>query len=144
MNSDGSQQEPSNVTLISYCIKQRSKDGIQQVVYYHSGVGSTAFALDHFVAGATGAGISENIREAYGFICQNYESGDEIFLIGFSRGAFTARSIASLIAQIGLLTRQGLGYFYEIFDDWYVGPRLALVEQVFTRMHSLHMLAEIY
>ena len=51
-------------------------------------------------------------------MCNNYEFGDEIFLVGFSRGAFTARSIASLIRAIGLLTRTGLVYFYQIFKDW--------------------------
>jgi uncharacterized protein (DUF2235 family) len=64
------------------------------------------------------SGLAENIREAYSFICNNYDTGDEIFLIGFSRGAFTARSIATLIRAIGLLNRQGLIYFYQIFQDW--------------------------
>lgn len=49
---------------------------------------------------------------------QNYEDGDEIVLIGFSRGAFTARSIGGLIGDIGLLTKKGLGSFYPIFKDW--------------------------
>lgn len=49
---------------------------------------------------------------------QNYEDGDEIILIGFSRGAFTARSIGGLIGAIGLLTRKGLENFYSIFRDW--------------------------
>jgi hypothetical protein len=49
---------------------------------------------------------------------QNYEEGDEIILIGFSRGAFTARSIGGLIAAVGLLTRKGLGAFYPVFLDW--------------------------
>lgn len=44
--------------------------------------------------------------------------GDEIFLLGFSRGAFTARSIAGFIAAVGLLTRRGMDNFYPIFDDW--------------------------
>ena len=64
------------------------------------------------------AGISEHIREAYSFICTNYSRGDEIFLIGFSRGAFTARSISSLIRAVGLLTPAGLVHFYQIFQDW--------------------------
>jgi uncharacterized protein (DUF2235 family) len=64
------------------------------------------------------SGLEEHIREAYNFICNNYDTGDEIFLIGFSRGAFTARSIATLIRAIGLLTRQGLVYFFPIFQDW--------------------------
>jgi hypothetical protein len=57
------------------------------------------------------------VREAYSFLATNYSPGDEIFLIGFSRGAFTARSIAGLIAQVGLLTKSGLGYLADVFKD---------------------------
>ena len=65
-----------------------------------------------------GSGISENIREAYAFIANNYCPGDEIFLLGFSRGAFTARSIGGLIDSVGLLTKKGMSDFYPIFRDW--------------------------
>jgi uncharacterized protein (DUF2235 family) len=61
--------------------------------------------------------ISQNIREVYSFICSNWVDGDEIVLIGFSRGAFTARSVAGLISSIGLLTREGLDMFHPIFTD---------------------------
>jgi len=69
-------------------------------------------------SGATGEGLSENIREAYGFLASNYDRGDEIFLLGFSRGAFTARSICSMINSVGLLTTRGMEDFYPIFKDW--------------------------
>ena len=67
--------------------------------------------------GATGLGLNENVREAYSFIANNWSHGDEIFLIGFSRGAFTARTVAGLIDSIGLLTKPGLSYLPEIFQD---------------------------
>ena len=57
------------------------------------------------------------MREGYSFLATNYSPGDEIFLIGFSRGAFTARSIAGLIGQVGLLTKSGLGYLADVFKD---------------------------
>lgn len=47
----------------------------------------------------------QNIREVYSFIAANYTPGDDIVLIGFSRGAFTSRSVAAMIGDIGLLTR---------------------------------------
>ncbi len=53
----------------------------------------------------------------YSFITANYTPGDEIVLIGFSRGAFTARSVAGIINDIGLLTRGGMNDFYPIFKD---------------------------
>lgn len=53
----------------------------------------------------------------YSFIAANYLPGDDIVLIGFSRGAFTARSVAGMIRDIGLLTREGMNEFYPIFKD---------------------------
>ena len=109
---------PSNVTRISLAIKPESSDKISQVVYYQAGVGSMGNIIDKVVGGATAVGISENIRAAYSFIANNYYTGDEIFLIGFSRGAFTARTVGGLIDYIGLLTKEGLPYLAEIFEDY--------------------------
>lgn len=68
-------------------------------------------------AGAVGEGLRENVRAAYVFLSNNYAKGDEIFLLGFSRGAFTARAVAGVIATVGLLTKKGLAYWPEIFMD---------------------------
>jgi len=108
---------PTNVTRLSRAIKRQSSDGIPQIVYYHYGVGTQGGIVDRIYGGVTGEGLSENVREGYSFIAANYEPGDEIFLIGFSRGAFTARAIAGLIDQIGILTRAGIPYLAEIFRD---------------------------
>ncbi|KAI0976077.1 hypothetical protein F4678DRAFT_456402 [Xylaria arbuscula] len=110
-------QVPSNVTRISRCFKRTCQDGTFQIIYYQSGVGSRSGIIDRLFGGAFGTGISENIREAYAFICANYVDGDEIVLLGFSRGAFTARSIGGMISDLGLLTRHGQDYFYPIFKD---------------------------
>ena len=83
-----------------------------------AGIGSANNWYSHFIEGFTGAGISENIREAYAFLAANYEDGDDIILVGFSRGAFTVRSIAGFIACVGLLTRHGMTDFYQVFKDW--------------------------
>ena len=123
MDSDGEYQVPSNVTRIARAIKplgtDRHGEPIAQVIFYQNGVGTGSSSMYvKYVGGATGGGLAANIREAYSFICQNYNRGDEIFLLGFSRGAFTARSIASLIRAVGLLTSTGLESFYSIFEDW--------------------------
>ena len=115
-NLEGSIAIPSNVTRIARCIKPISADGIPQVVYYHYGVGAGG-GVTHRIAGFTGAGLGEIVREGYQFISTNYTIGDEIFIFGFSRGAFTARSIAGLIDQIGVLTKEGLPFLAEIFRD---------------------------
>ncbi|KAF2687322.1 hypothetical protein K458DRAFT_386150 [Lentithecium fluviatile CBS 122367] len=122
MNADnglvnGKIEVPSNVTRISRAIKAVSQDGIPQIVNYHFGVGTQGTPLSRFVSGTTGEGLSDNVREAYSFLANNYHPGDEIFLLGFSRGAFTARSIGGLIGEIGLLTKKGLPSLAEIFQD---------------------------
>ena len=121
LNTDGSNEKgdlsiPSNITRLERAIKPISSDGIPQICYYHYGVGGSGGVFSRF-AGFNGAGIDEIIREGYEFICSNYTVGDEIFIFGFSRGAYTARSIAGLIDQIGVLTKDGLPYLAEIYKD---------------------------
>lgn len=105
------------MTRISRALRRVGSDGKPQIIYYHSGVGTGSSTVDTITGGLLGKGISENIREAYSFVAANYTPGDEIILIGFSRGAFTVRSVASMIRDIGLLTRVGMNYFYPIFKD---------------------------
>jgi uncharacterized protein (DUF2235 family) len=60
----------------------------------------------------------QHVQTAYAFLAINYVPGDEIFLIGFSRGAMIARSVAALIDDVGLLTRKGLESISEIMTDF--------------------------
>jgi uncharacterized protein (DUF2235 family) len=82
-------------------------DGCVQQVEYIAGVGSS-YTADRILGGWLGAGVFSNVRAAYRFLCLNYEEGDEIFLFGFSRGAYTARSVAGMIGSVGLITREAL------------------------------------
>ncbi len=106
-NNADSRGAETNVARIARAVRG-SSGGTQQVTLYLRGVGSTGIALQKLVGGATGEGVDDNIRSAYMFLAQNYEPGDEIFLFGFSRGAFTARSLAGFIGACGLLKRQKL------------------------------------
>lgn len=74
---------------------------------------------DYGDPGVYGAGLSANIRAAYGFLCHNFEEGDEIFFFGFSRGAYTARSIAGLTTTLGLLTKRGMDKFQKVYEQYY-------------------------
>lgn len=116
--ANGQKQIPSNVSRIGWAIKDTSRDGIPQVVNYQAGVGTMGGRASRAFSGATGFGLKENMREAYTYLAINWKAGDEMFLMGFSRGAFTARSIGGMIGALGLLTRTGLPYFNEIFEDW--------------------------
>lgn len=118
-DSDGGTFEvPTNVTRLSRSIEPVAQDGTPQIVYYQSGVGTEFGMLNRLIGGATGQGLAEHVREAYGFLANNYYPGDSVVLLGFSRGAFTARSIAGLVNRIGILTRKGMDQFFEIYKDY--------------------------
>ena len=61
---------------------------------------------ENLAGGAFGYGLSRNIRQGYKFLVDHHEVGDEIYIFGFSRGAYTARSLAGLIRNIGLLNKE--------------------------------------
>jgi hypothetical protein len=80
---------------------RRSDDNVEHLVFYERGVGTGA--LDRLRGGVFGVGLSQNVRRAYRQLCFYYEPGDEVFIFGFSRGAYTARSLVGLIGSAGLL-----------------------------------------
>ncbi len=83
-------------------------DGVQQLVLYLSGVGAGGYLLDRWLGGAFGFGLFTNVLAGYRFLALNYEPGDEIFVLGFSRGAYTARSLCGMVGAVGLLTPRAL------------------------------------
>lgn len=92
---------PTNVTKVALCIASQDRAGISQCVYYHSGVGTGRW--DRLGGGGFGFGLGHNVFDAYRFLIDNYEPGDELFFFGFSRGAFTARSLGGLVRSCGIL-----------------------------------------
>jgi uncharacterized protein (DUF2235 family) len=75
-----------------------------QLKYYDSGVGTDGTPIDHLVGGAMGEGLFQKVQDCYAFLTYVYDPGDKIFLFGFSRGAFTARSAGGMIAAFGVPT----------------------------------------
>jgi uncharacterized protein (DUF2235 family) len=76
-----------------------------QLRYYDSGVGTDGTPIDHLFGGAMGAGLFQKIQDGYEFVSYVYDPGDEIYLFGFSRGAYTARSLGGMIARFGVPTK---------------------------------------
>ncbi len=99
---DLSKDFPTNVLRMARAIRPFGADGVPQQVFYDWGVGSY---YDRVVGGATGKGLNKNIMDDYRYIVQNYSHGDELFLFGFSRGAYTVRSLCGLINNCGILKR---------------------------------------
>ena len=79
---------------------------VVQIVHYDPGVGTEASFAEKLLGGATGKGLTANIKQAYRFIVDNYEVGDDLYFFGFSRGADTVRSLAGLIRKCGILRKQ--------------------------------------
>jgi uncharacterized protein (DUF2235 family) len=97
---------PTNVVKMASAIAPVAQDGTPQVIFYHTGVGSSSGTdLSHWVGGAFGVGLSDIIQDAYHFLVNNYADGDELYLFGFSRGAYAVRSLAGFIRNCGLLQK---------------------------------------
>ena len=92
---------PTNVEKVCKAIAPADPDGIRQLVFYHDGVGVKRW--ERLRGGAFGFGLSRNVQDTYAFLVDNYEPGDELFFMGFSRGAYTARSTAGFVRNAGIL-----------------------------------------
>jgi uncharacterized protein (DUF2235 family) len=101
--ADGTWQNPVNNTNV-YRLYKALAVTADQVTIYDDGVGADATGISRILEGAFGEVILQKIQDGYTKIAHVYEAGDEIFLFGFSRGAYTARSLAGMIATCGLPT----------------------------------------
>lgn len=108
---DLNQPFPTNVVRLLEAIAPQTSDGKDQIVYYDEGIGTQQVSIEpspidnliKVAGGALGLGIDHRILKCYRFLCLNYRPGDSIYLFGFSRGAYTVRSLAGLIYNCGLL-----------------------------------------
>src|SRR5690348_1308390 len=110
VSDESGKRRPTNVTKVARGVLPRDAHGVDQIVMYHDGLG-TGGPLDTVTGGAFGSGIEANIRLLYRFLVYNWEPDDEIFLFGFSRGAFTVRTLAGFMSFAGLVHKR---------DDYYV------------------------
>jgi len=134
-------KNPTNVAKLFESTCQDDINGIPQIVYYIQGVGTHWY--DRFMGGAFGWGISDNIKDGYKFLCSNYEPGDDIYLFGFSRGAFTARSLAGFIHNMGILKREYFDKSNEAYArykdksiDWHPNPTKGLKAKSFRDQYT--------
>lgn len=104
---DGTWNKPesnTNVERLRRLIAAQDADGNPQLVNYVAGVGVSA-GLSHLLGGAFGYGLSGNVRDGYRWLCETWQPGDQLYLFGFSRGAYTARSLGGMLRKCGLLRR---------------------------------------
>jgi len=117
--------EVTNVVRVAQAIKSVASDGTVQMVYYNAGVGSGG-PIDRFVGGVFGAGLRDNVKRGLAFLSLNwnpeepgYEVADEIYIFGFSRGAYSARALAGVIGAIQGIPKQSSFDRLETIWDYY-------------------------
>jgi uncharacterized protein (DUF2235 family) len=102
-------QDRTNVVKLYYTLEQSTG---KQIGFYHPGLGTMepsgalatpARKITRFLGKATGYGLSNDIRDAYVFLMNNFQDDDKVYLFGFSRGAYTARAVCSLLTMYGLI-----------------------------------------
>jgi len=105
-------QNISNVLKLYRCLRKTEKTQARQLVFYDPGVGTLARPdpwhklkqdFNAILGLATGYGLDDNVLAAYSFLVHNWQDGDQIYLFGFSRGAYTVRVLAGLIHKVGLI-----------------------------------------
>ena len=117
-NSNDRADKATNVWKLCGLVLPRDGAGVEQAKRYYAGVGSRRF--ERFRGGALGWGLSRNIEGAYVDLVGLFEPGDELFLFGFSRGAYTTRSLAGLIRNAGILKPEHVDQAdaaYELYRD---------------------------
>lgn len=94
---------PTNVVRMFHAVQDWKRNEVNQLKYYHPGVGTEGGKLKKMLGGGLGLGLNQNIQSAYHWLASNYQPGDQIYLFGFSRGAYTVRSLGGMICSQGLL-----------------------------------------
>ena len=103
-------------------IKAEAADGTAQHVHYHGGVGTEGDFFKKLLGGAIGLGLKQIIKDCYGFVVADYVPGDEIYIVGFSRGAYAARALAGLIGASGIQRQAGADTFEVAWQHYRVKP----------------------
>jgi len=128
-NTNVATLDPGNRIVANAFIGAEAADGAAQHVHYHDGVGTEGDFFKKFLGGAIGFGLKQIIKECYGFVVGDYVPGDEIYIIGFSRGAYAARALAGLIGASGIQRQADAATFEVAWQHYRVNPASRLHPQ---------------
>jgi uncharacterized protein (DUF2235 family) len=135
----------SNIPRFAESILAMGKDGVRQDVWYNEGVGTAWW--NHFTGGTFESGLDHHIIKGYEHFAQTYEDGDEVHIVGFSRGAYTARSLVGIVRNCGLLRSNfppGLPWaaygIYRTRDDGPDSANARAFRSTFSREIPIHFL----
>lgn len=106
----------TNIGRLAHCLAKGDACARPQIVFYLPGVG-TNYRADRYLGGAFGLGLTQAMMTGYRFLASNYDEGDKIFIFGFSRGAYAARSLTGMLEFPGLL-REGVTSMYTDYASY--------------------------
>ena len=111
MDGTGNEFGKNITNVVETCMLAEKTD--DQLVYYDPGVGTGGYLYDENTGRlraaydkGTGTGVHRNVEQAYLYLMEKYHAGDKVFIFGFSRGAFSARSLAGMLHKVGLLPNE--------------------------------------
>ena len=121
--------DPRDKKCLQRLIKPKATDGTLQEVFYHDGVGNDGGIVERLLGGAIGLGLKKIVQACYEFIVNKFNPGDEIYIFGFSRGAYAARALAGMIGASGI-QRQPSGRGFELaWNHYRINPAVRKGEQ---------------
>jgi uncharacterized protein (DUF2235 family) len=99
------QLDPANQAVRPSLVRAYGNDGFEQRVLYYKGVGTDPDLIKHWLGGSIGLGLKQIVLDAYSSVVNAYEHGDDVFALGFSRGAYAARALVGMIGASGIVRR---------------------------------------
>jgi len=118
----------TNVWRLKSLCAPTGADGLEQHIYYSAGVGTKFGQIVR--GGMFGYGLNDEVIDAYEWLIEQYEIGDELFIFGFSRGAYTARSLSGLISKCGLLTAGAPLSVNELYDRYRLASKPRTIREL--------------
>jgi uncharacterized protein (DUF2235 family) len=119
---------PTNIARIARSVQHEGADGLKQIVIYTPGVGAAndlaQNASGALAGGLFGAGLEQDVLDTYTRIALNYQWGDDLYIFGYSRGAFSARSLAGMIRRCGIVRRRYVHKAAEAFQLYRAGAKM--------------------
>lgn len=103
-------------------------DQVRQSIYYNAGLGTQVGSKVR--GGMFGVGIDEILLETYQWLVENYNDGDDIFIFGFSRGSYTARSLSGFVSRCGVLKPGGPLSIKQLYDRYRLGLTVPSIERL--------------
>jgi uncharacterized protein (DUF2235 family) len=132
-------QVRDNISTIAQSVLPNDSHGIPQIVYYVGGCGTGSGMMEKLWGAASGFDNKDYVKDGYMFLVNNYVPGAEIYLFGWSRGAYAARVVSGILSDVGLLKITGVEYFSAMFDAFFTEGKLTKDQVPGDQLFTVHV-----